>query len=181
MLLVSALVALAIAIVPGAASAAGSKKLVEGTVYDTTCATACLPECPPPPCGPIRPRANADYICAPQRLQRAYVCPETTTATGPYCDPAKFCANYPVYMGEGAIVHVRKQGSSTVLASLPVVEGHFSIRLGPGRYVLRPYPAEEQCWSGTKTPFDVARSAKSPIQAAVGVTNSCVAHPDTAQ
>ena len=30
---------------------------------------------------------------------------------------------YPVYSGEGAVVKVRRRGSATVLATLPVVEG----------------------------------------------------------
>ena len=48
------------------------------------------------------------------------------------------------------MVNVRKRGSATVLATLPVVEGHFKIRLGPGEYVLHPYLPEPQCWSGDR-------------------------------
>ena len=57
----------------GIASAAGNKKLVEGTVYDTTCATACLPECPPLPCGPITAGGNAGVVCA--MSERMIACP----------------------------------------------------------------------------------------------------------
>ena len=69
---------------------------------------------------------------------------------------------YPVYSGEGAIVNVRKRGSATVLATLPVVEGHFKIRLGAGEYVLHPYLPEEPCWSGVPVTVKVtARTARA--------------------
>jgi hypothetical protein len=151
------------------ASAAGHRKLVDGTVYDTTCVTACEPECPPPPhCGPITAQSRADLVCA--QRQRVIVCPLETTATA---------STYPVYSGEGAVVNVRKRGSATVLAQLPVVEGHFKIRLGPGEYVLHPYLPEEQCWSGEPERVKVTARMRGPIPSSLEVSDSCVAHPDS--
>jgi hypothetical protein len=51
----------------GSASAGGSKKLVEGTVYDMTCATVCVPECPHPPCGPVTQAGTTKVVCARRR------------------------------------------------------------------------------------------------------------------
>jgi hypothetical protein len=168
-----ALLVLVALLLPGSA-AAGNKKLVEGTVYDTTCATSCLPECPTPPCGPIPAgRPSAAIVCA----QRIVACP--LYGSPRICLPSSNCGGYPIYSGEGATVNVRRRGSSTVLATLPVVEGHFSIRLGAGEYVLHPRPPEEPCWSGSPTPLNVPRQAKSPLQAVLGVADSCVAHPDS--
>ncbi|MFT3863172.1 MAG: hypothetical protein QM729_02785 [Solirubrobacterales bacterium] len=149
----------------GSAAGAGHRKLVEGTVYDTTCATVCEPECPPPPhCGPITADSRADVVCA----QRIIVCPlEKATSASPY----------PVYSGEGAIVHVRRRGSAKVLAQLKVVEGHFKIRLGPGEYVLHPYLPEEQCWSGEPELVKVTAKTQGPIPASLQVSDSCAAHP----
>jgi hypothetical protein len=65
-----------------------------------------------------------------------------------------------------------------VLAKLPVTEGHFSTRLAPGEYVLRPYLPEPQCWSGEPARITVAAKARGPVPAAVDVSNGCVAHPD---
>ena len=70
-------------------------------------------------------------------------------ATPAFCIRGEPCGvDYPVYSGEGAIVNVRRRGSATVLATLPIVEGHFKIRLGPGEYVFHPCLPEEQCWTG---------------------------------
>ncbi|HEX3736474.1 MAG TPA: hypothetical protein VHV53_02940 [Solirubrobacterales bacterium] len=172
-----ALVALAMALVPGSAAAAGHRKLVEGTVYDTTCATACTPGCPPPPhCGPVTQAAGAEIVCA-QRQKRAIACPLEATTT-PVCVRAEGCPPYPVYSGEGAVVNVRRRGSKALLATLPVVEGHFKIRLGAGEYVLHPYLSEEACWSGEPITLKVSPRMKSPVAATLDVNNSCVAHPD---
>jgi hypothetical protein len=174
-----ALLASVMTLAPGVASA-GNRKLVEGTVYDTTCATACVPECPPPPhCGPITAQAKADIVCA--QAQRLIVCPLETSPR--ICLQGSPCGGgtYPVYSGEGATVNVRRRGSATVIANLPVVEGHFSIRLGPGDYVLRPYLPEESCWSAEPGTVAVAARLKSPVLATVDVSDSCVAHPDTAK
>jgi hypothetical protein len=162
------------ALLPGIASA-GNRKLVEGTVYDTTCATACTPECPPPPhCGPIpTARASADIVCA----QRRIVCP--LAASPRICLQGVPCGGiYPVYSGEGATVNVRRRGSATVIANLPVVEGHFKLRLGSGAYVIHPYLPEEPCWSGIPVTLQVSRRAHSPVLATVDVSDGCVAHPD---
>jgi hypothetical protein len=170
----AAVVALA-ALAPGLASA-GNRKLVEGTVYDTTCATTCEPECPPPPhCGPI-PVAGAgtDIVCA----QRLIVCPPATSPR--ICLQGSPCGRtiYPLYSGEGAVVKVRKRGSATVIATVPIVEGHFETRLAPGAYMVRPFLPEPQCWSGTKIDVLVTPTLKGPVPAHLWVTNSCVAHPD---
>jgi hypothetical protein len=176
-----ALVALA-ALLPGVASA-GNRKLVEGTVYDTTCTTTCEPGCPPPPhCGPISAaRASADVVCA----QRIIACPLQTAAapesSSPVCLPASGCVTYPVYSGEGATINVRRRGSSKVLTTLPVVEGHFKLRLGAGEYVIHPYLPEEPCWSGSPVTVQVSRKARSPVQATIDVGDGCVAHPDAAR
>ena len=79
------------------------------------------------PCGPIpAPRSRSDAICA----QAAIVCP--LYASPRICLPSSNCGGSPIYTGEGSLVNVRKRGSSTVLARLPIVEGHFKIRLAPG-------------------------------------------------
>jgi hypothetical protein len=166
------------AFVSGSATAAGNKKLVEGTVYDTTCATACLPECPPPPhCGPIM--AMRERIVCPMG-DRMIACP-LSRAGVIVCVRAEGCpgtTDPPVYSGEGAVVNVRKRGSAKLLATLPVSEGHFSIRLAPGEYVLRPYLPEPQCWSGESLRVTVDARTKGPVPASVDVSDSCVAHPD---
>lgn len=171
--------ALAFALGAGSAVGAGSRKLVEGTVYDTTCATSCVPECPPPPhCGPITQAARTAVVCAqPQRI----VCPLAgrADAAPDFCIQGQPCGvSYPVYVGEGAVVVIRRRGSATVLATLPVSEGHFQIRLGPGNYVLHPYLPEEQCWSGEPATLKVTAKLQSPIPATLDVANHCVALPD---
>jgi len=173
----AALVAVA-ALGAGSASAGtGNKKLVEGTVYDTTCAASCVPECPPPPhCGPVTLSAKAAVICA-QRARPAIVCPLYKTVVCIQA-PCPGPGVYPVYSGEGAVVKVRKRGSTSVLATIPVVEGHFEIRLAPGYYELRPFLPEPECWSGTKHEILVTAKAKSPVSSELTVANSCVAHPD---
>lgn len=168
------------AFVAGSAAAAGNKKLVEGTVYDTTCATACLPECPPPPhCGPITAMREKFIVCP--MAERMIACP-LSRASVIVCVQAEGCpgtSSPPVWSGEGGLVTVRKRGSATTLTKLPVVEGRFSTRLAPGEYVLRPYLPEPQCWSGEPARVTVAAKAKGPIPASVDVSDSCVAHPDT--
>jgi hypothetical protein len=162
------LVAVMAGLVAGSASAAGQKKLVEGTVYDTTCASACTPECPPPPhCGPITQDKRAAVICA-QRAAGLIVCPLYRSGV----------SIYPVYSGEGATVKVRKRGSATVIATLPVVEGHFKIALGNGQWVFHPYLPEEPCWSGKPWQVKVFPKEQGPIPLQLLVSNSCVAHPD---
>jgi hypothetical protein len=172
------LVAVVAGLVAGSAAAGGTKKLVEGTVYDTTCAAACLPECPPPPCGPITQSTTAKVICA--QRQRRIVCP-LYRGSPRICLPSSNCGGYPVYAGEGAIVKVRKRGSPTVLATLPIVEAHFKIRLGAGEYVFHPYLGEEPCWAGEPVMQMVDPRLRSPVPVTIDVANSCVAHPDGAR
>jgi hypothetical protein len=156
----------------GPAAAAGSKKLVDGTVYDTTCVAVCVPPCPPP-CGPIpAPRSRSKVICA----QASIVCPLQTSPR--ICLPSSNCGGSPIYTGEGSLVNVRKRGSATVLARLPIVAGHFKIRLGPGEYVLRPYMAEEQCWSAEPATARVTQRLKGPVPVTVNATDRCVVHAD---
>lgn len=159
-LVLVASMALALGLGPGTASAAGNKKLVEGTVYDTTCITVCQPECPPPPhCGPVpAPKSHGAVICA----QASIVCPLYRIAPGG-----------SIYTGEGSLVNVRKRGSATVIARLPIVEGHFKIRLEPGEYVFRPYMAEEQCWSAERVTAAVAAGASSPVAVTLSATDRC--------
>lgn len=142
---------------------AGNKKLVEGTVYDTTCGAVCVPECPPPPhCGPVPvTKGKRNVICA----QAAIVCPLYRIAPGGQ-----------VYSGEGSLVNVRRRGSATVIARLPIVEGHFKIRLGPGDYVFHPYMAEEQCWSAAPVTQSVIAKSQSPVAVALEATNRCGIH-----
>jgi hypothetical protein len=174
------LVAALAGLVAGSASGAGTKKLVEGTVYDTTCATACVPECPPPPhCGPITQDKGTKVICA-RRAARLIVCPLAKRSV--VCVQAPCPGNpsiYPVYSGEGAVVKVRKRGSATVVATLPVAEGHFKIALGNGQWVFHPYLPEEACWSGKPWRVKVWPKEQGPIPLQLLVSNSCVAHPDS--
>jgi hypothetical protein len=146
-------------------AAAGGKKLVEGTVYDTTCVTVCQPECPPPPhCGPVPvTKGKQKVICA----QASIVCPLYRIAPGGQ-----------VYTGEGSLVNVRKRGSAVVIARLPIVEGHFKIRLAPGAYVFHPYMAEERCWSADPVTSVLTPKLTSPVQVALDATNTCVVHAD---
>jgi hypothetical protein len=180
------LVVVAMGLVAGSASAAGNKKLVEGTVYDTTtCISVCAPECPPPPhCGPITARSRADLVCA----QRLIVCPlygVPTRALSPrqVCLPETPCGDDgtdPVYSGEGATINIRRRGSASVLVTLPVLEGHFKTRLGPGEYVLHPHFSEPQCWLGIPAPLMVSARSQGPIAVPISAANSCVI-PDAAK
>jgi hypothetical protein len=168
-----------LALMSGSASAAGGKKLIEGTVYDATCVTVCTPPCPPP-CGPIPvAQSRSDVICA----QASIVCPLATSkdagAAPDFCIQGEPCGvSYPVYSGEGSLVNVRKRGSATVLARLPIVEGHFKIRLAPGAYVFHPYMAEEQCWSAAPVTASVSVKLRSAVPVTLDATNRCVVHTD---
>jgi hypothetical protein len=179
-----ALVALVAMFVAGSAAAAGNKKLVEGTLYDTTCGTICEPACPPPPhCRPITAGGTNSAIVCPLRERRIIACPLSRTSAI-VCVQAEGCpgtTNPPVWSGEGegAVVTVRKRGETKVMAKVPVSEGHFSIRLAPGEYILRPYLPEPQCWSVEANRVVVAAKTRGPVAAALDVSNSCVAHPDS--
>jgi type 1 fimbria pilin len=163
LLALGALVLLFACLGSGTAAAAGNKKLVQGTVYDSTCFRVCQPGCPPPPhCGPIpAPKSRSDVICA----QASIVCPLYRIAPGG-----------SVYTVEGSLINVRKVGSAAVIARLPVVEGHFKIRLAPGQYIFHPYMAEEQCWSAEPWRVEVSARERSPIPTSLGATNNCVVH-----
>lgn len=171
------LVSLMAGLVAGSATGAGSKKLVEGTVYDTTCTSLCTPECPPPPhCGPITQAQTTKVVCA-QRAARLIVCPLYRSAVVCVQAPCPGPTPYPLYSGEGGVVKVRKQGSTNVLATVPIVEGHFKIALAFGRYMVRPFLPEPECWTGLKTAVWVSRELRGPLPAFLHVANSCVAHP----
>jgi hypothetical protein len=175
---VVALVGLVAVFVAGSATAAGSKKMVEGTVYDTTCGSGCDP-CPPV-CGPIpAPQSKGDAVCAQEK--RLIACPLAKAAPD-FCIQGQPCGTvYPVYEGEGAVVKIRKRGSTKVIATVPVVEGHFKIALGFGEYMMRTFLPEPQCWQGTKQGVLVSRGLHGPAPALLYVDNSCVAHPDAAR
>jgi hypothetical protein len=161
-----------LALMSGSASAAGGKKLVDGTVYDSTCVAVCKPECPPPPhCGPITQRGPHAVVCAQERI----ICPLYRVAPR-ICLPSSNCGGNPIYSGEGSLVNVRRRGSATVIARLPIVEGHFKVRLGPGEYVFHPYMAEEQCWSAAPVTTRVTSRLKSPVPVTLSATNRCVVH-----
>jgi hypothetical protein len=182
------LIGLVAMFVVGSAAAAGNKKLVEGTLYDTTCVgVLCGGECPPPPhCGPITAGGKNSAIVCPLQGRRIVACPlvgsTSSGASSQACLPDTPCGENgtdPVYSGEGAKINIRKRGSGTVLATLPVVEGHFKIRLGPGEYVLHPYLPEPQCWSSIPpvVPLQVTARWKGPIPAPISVADTCVALP----
>ncbi len=182
-----ALVALVAMFVAGSATAAGNRKLVEGTVYDSTCSeVACGVECPPPPhCGPITAEAKTGVACP--LAERMIACPlggsTSSGASSQACVSGTPCGEDgtdPIYSGEGVTINIRKRGSATVLATLPVVEGHFEIRLAPGEYVFHPYVPEPQCWSSLPPvlPLTVTARWKGPIPAPIFVADICVAHPD---
>jgi hypothetical protein len=172
------LVALVVALVVGSAAAAPGKKVVEGTVYDTTCGgTVC--GCPTPPCGGPVTQGRSDLICA--EPQRRIVCPLAKAAPD-FCIQDQPCGTvYPVYEGEGAYVQVRRRGSAKVIATAPVVAGHFRLTLGFGEYVMRTFLPEPQCWQGTKQGVLVSRRLNGPAPAILYVDDACVAHPDLAR
>src|ERR1700742_4595309 len=160
----------------GAAAATGNKKIVEGTVYDVTCATGCLPECPPPPhCGPITAGAKTGIVCP--MSDRMIACP-LSRASVIVCVQAEGCPGTtgpPVWSGKGGVVTVRKRGSAKVLAKLPITYGHFSAPLGAGEYVLRPYLPEPKCWSGEPARITVDVGTRGPVSASLDVRNNCAA------
>jgi hypothetical protein len=173
----AAVIALVVALAAIPAAAGVNRKLVEGTVYDTTACSAECPPCPPPPhCGPITQKEQTGVICA-RRATDLIACPLYKRIVVCVQAPCPGTIS-PIYSGEGAIVKVRRRGSATVLATLPVVEGHFKIRLGAGEYVFHPYLGEEPCWSGAAVMQRVTPRLQSPVPVAVDVSNSCVAHPD---
>jgi hypothetical protein len=183
-----ALVALVAMFVAGSAAAARNKKLVEGTLYNTTCAgVLCGGKCPPPPhCGPIPAGGTNSAIVCPLR-ERIVACPRvgstSSGASSQACVPDTPCGEDgtdPVYSSEGATINIRKRGSATVLATVPVVEGRFRIRLAPGEYVLHPYLPEPQCWSSIPPVLGLKVTArwKGPIKAPISLADTCVAHPD---
>lgn len=175
------LVATVAGLVAGPAVGAGGKKLVEGTVYDTTCTTACTPGCPPPPhCGPITQATTTKVVCA-QRAARLIVCPLVKRTVVCVQAPCPGTTPYPLYSGEGGVVKIRRRGSGTVLATVPIVEGHFKVVLGFGRYIFRPFLPEPECWQGDQTAVWVSRGFAGPLPAFLHVGDSCVAQPDTAK
>jgi hypothetical protein len=177
---VLAAVGLVAMFVAGSATAARPKKVVEGTVYDTTClGTTC--GCPTPPCGGPVTQGRSDLICAEPQQQRRIVCPlaKGATVAPDFCIQGQPCGTvYPLYEGEGAVVKIRKRGSAKVIATVPVVEGHFKIALGFGEYMMRTFLGEPQCWQGTKQAVLVSKGLHGPAPASLYVDNACVAHPD---
>jgi hypothetical protein len=144
-------------------------------MLDTTCAVGCEAECPPPPV------CRGARICAQPQAAGRIVCPLTQRGgAGPlFCTqagcPGPPVVRYPPYEGTAGTVILRRAGSATVLRKLPVVEGKFSARLSPGRYVLRAHVAEP-CWTGTRAVVEVPVGRTIPAILQVG--DGCVAHPD---
>lgn len=167
---------LALAVAPALAQA---RTGVEGTVLDTTCETGCQPGCPPPPScraaqpcpqpGAAQPGAGASIVCP---LHRAQVF--CTVGSASSCPPPPIL--YPPYEGDGATVLVRRAGSTHVLMRLPVEEGGFHARLGPGRYVLRAHVALP-CWTGNREAIEVTAGHLTPV--VLQVNDGCVVHPDS--
>jgi hypothetical protein len=158
---------------------AGSKKMVEGTVYDTTCPGTTCGGCPPP-CGPVPvPQKRNSAICAGASIVCPLASAKRPAASPDFCIQGEPCGvSFPIYSGEGSLVNVRKRGSAKVIARLPIVEGHFRIRLAPGEYVFHPYMAEENCWSAETMITAVMANVKSPIAVTMNATDGCVVHPD---
>jgi hypothetical protein len=77
------------------------------------------------------------------------------------------------------VVKVRERGSATVLRTVPIVEGHFKVRLALGEYAVRPYLPEPQCWTGSKIAVLVSPKLQGPVPASLWVEDRCVAHPDS--
>lgn len=171
-------VLLALAVAPPATSAqAPPQSGVRGTVLDTTCETACEPECPPPPSC----RAAAAVPCPqPGGAGAAIVCPlfrapEACTQAAAGCPPPPVeLPEFPPYEGEAASVLVRRAGSAKVLGRVPVVGGHFTAHLAPGRYVLHAHVAEP-CWTGNRQVVEIEADRWVPLVLRVG--DGCAVHP----
>jgi hypothetical protein len=150
---------------PASAVAAGHSG-ISGSLYDTTCGSGCEPPCPPP-CH------LTAVICAQPRI----VCPQAT-AEPAICLPGGCGVQYPLYEGTDATITVRRAGSRDVMRTVAPHEGHFFIRLGPGRYALRGHVAQP-CWVGEKAILTVERDQTTV--AALDVRDNCVVHPDAAK
>jgi hypothetical protein len=138
-----------------AGTADASSSGIRGIVLDATCGTGCEVPCPPPP------SCRADRICL--NPGAAIICPQSRIAA------------FPPYTGENATVIVRRRGSATVLARLTPHEGRFSLRLDPGRYIVRAY-VNEECWSGDRSSATVTPGHYSLLT--LEVRDNCIAHPD---
>ncbi len=112
-------------------------------------------------------------VCA----QRLIACPLYAGAPRT-CLPSSNCGGNPIYSGEGSLVNVRRRGSATVIARLPIVEGHFKLLLPPGEYVFHPYMAEEQCWSAAPVTTKIAPRLQGPVPVTLDANNRCVVHTD---
>ncbi len=150
----------------GSAAAAGNKKLVEGTVYDTTCATACTPECPPPPhCGPITESAKANVVCA--QSQRLIACPLAAVIHGPGPDYLHPAASPAASTTPSTQVKGRPSTCASAVrrpcCDAAGVEGHFEVRLGPGEYVLHPHLPEEPCLVGIPETVKITARTQGPL------------------
>jgi len=136
-------------------------------------------------CGPITQAQTTKAVCA----QRLIVCPLYGVPTRVWA-PRQVCLPETPCGEDGTDPRLlRRRGddqypqarSASVLATLPVVEGHFNTRLGPGEYVLHPHFSEPQCWSGIPAPLKVSARSQGPIAVRSRAANSCVARPDAAK
>jgi hypothetical protein len=154
------------------AQAAQPSSGVRGTVLDTTCASGCEAECPPPPVCRGPHACTQRVIACP--LSRSQLRSESLVCTQAGC-PGPPIVRYPLYEGEAATVLVRRAGAAKPMMRVPVSGGHFDARLGPGRYVLRVHVAEP-CWTGTRETVTVPTSGFAA--ATLEVNDGCVMHPD---
>ncbi len=147
---------------------------VRGTVLDTTCASGCQAECPPPPVCRGPHACTARLIACPLDRSFSESRSESLVCTQAGC-PGPPIVRYPLYEGEAATVLVRRAGAAKPLMRVPVNGGHFNARLAPGRYVVRA-TVGEPCWTGTRQTIvvEAGRFAAATLE----VNDGCVAHPD---
>jgi hypothetical protein len=168
-MVISAALALALLGSVPALAAAGSG--VRGELLDATCAEGCTTPCPPPP------TCRGAHACTLSSLRPGIVCPLQSSRSRICLSTVRDCGPvvFPPYTGEGAEVIVRRAGSEQVLTRKVPREGHFSLRLPPGRYVLRAHVALP-CWEGERASVEVEAGHFAPL--ALEVFDPCAVHPD---
>ncbi len=165
-------VVLAAFVCASGAQAAQPSSGVRGTVLDTSCASGCEAECPPPPVCRGPHACTQRVIACP--LSRSQLQSESLVCTQAGC-PGPPIVRYPLYEGAAATVMVRRAGAAQPLMRVPVNGGHFNARLAPGRYVIHA-TVGEPCWTGTRETIRV--EAGRFVAATLEVNDGCVVHPD---